>query len=45
MLGSRNLPCATAVLTREVTTYDLLKHKNVLLSQEAAAKLSEGLAR
>jgi large subunit ribosomal protein L4 len=43
-LGSRNIPGATAVLSREVTTYDLLRHKNVLLSREAATKLSEGLA-
>ncbi len=44
-LGSRNLPGVAAVLSRDVTTYDLLRHKNVLLSQDAAKKLSEGLAR
>lgn len=45
MLGSRNIEGATAVLSRDVTTYDLLRHKNVLISRDAAKKLSEGLAR
>lgn len=43
-LGSRNLPGVTLSLSREVTVYDLLKHKNVLLTEEAARKLSEALA-
>lgn len=43
-LGTRNLPSVTLALTREVTVYDLLKHKNVLLTEEAARKLSEALS-
>lgn len=43
-LGSRNLPGVKLSLSREVTVYDLLKHKNVLLTEEAARKLSEALA-
>jgi len=43
-LGSRNIPGVTAVGSKEVTTYDLLRHKNVLMSEAAARKLSEGLA-
>ncbi|MCW5966802.1 MAG: 50S ribosomal protein L4 [Bryobacterales bacterium] len=43
-LGTRNLPGVTLSLTREVTVYDLLKHKNVLLTEEAARKLSEALS-
>jgi large subunit ribosomal protein L4 len=43
-LSSRNLPGVTLALTREVTVYDLLKHKHVVLSEEAAKKLSEALA-
>lgn len=43
-LGSRNLPGVKLSLTREVTVYDLLKHKHVVLSEEAARKLSEALA-
>jgi large subunit ribosomal protein L4 len=42
-LGSRNIPGVKLVSSKEVTTYDLLKHKNVLLSKSAAEKLSEGL--
>lgn len=44
-LGSRNIPGVTLALSRDVTTYDLLRHKSVLLSEAAARKLSEGLAR
>lgn len=44
-LGSRNLPGVKLVATREVTTYDLLAHKTVLLSEAAAKKLSEALAQ
>lgn len=44
-LGSRNLPGVKLVATRDVTTYDLLAHKTVLLSEAAAKKLSEALAQ
>ncbi|MBA3976089.1 MAG: 50S ribosomal protein L4 [Candidatus Solibacter sp.] len=44
-LGSRNLPGVKLVATRDVTTYDLLAHKQVVLSQAAAEKLSEALAK
>lgn len=43
-LGSRNLPGVKLVATKDVTTYDLLAHKQVVLSQAAAEKLSEALA-
>jgi large subunit ribosomal protein L4 len=43
VLGSRNIPGVKLVNSKEVTTYDLLKHKNVLVSKSAAEKLSEGL--
>ena len=43
-LGTRNLDGVTLMVTREVSVYELLKHHNVLLSQAAAAKLSEALA-
>lgn len=43
-LGSRNLEGVKLVATKEVSVYDLLKHEKVLLSQAAAAKLSEALA-
>jgi large subunit ribosomal protein L4 len=42
-LGSRNLPGVKLVATKDVTTYDLLAHKHVVLSQAAAQKLSETL--
>lgn len=42
-LGSRNLEGVTLVASREVTTYDLLGHQRVLLSEAAAKKLSEAL--
>jgi large subunit ribosomal protein L4 len=44
-LGSRNLPGVKLVSTPEVTTYDLLAHKTVLMSEAAAKKLSEALAQ
>lgn len=44
-LGSRNLPGVTLLPTREVTTYHLLGHQRVLLSEAAARKLSETLSR
>jgi large subunit ribosomal protein L4 len=43
-LGSRNLDGVKLVASREVTVYELLKHEKVLLSQAAAAKLSEALS-
>jgi large subunit ribosomal protein L4 len=42
-LGSRNIPGVKLVSSRTVTTYDLLKHKDVILSRAAAEKLSEAL--
>ncbi len=44
-LGARNIEGVTLVPSREVTTYDLLGHKNVLLSEAAAKKLSEALSK
>ena len=44
-LGTRNLEGVTLVPTRLVTTYNLLKHAHVLLSESAARKLSEALAK
>jgi large subunit ribosomal protein L4 len=44
-LGSRNLEGVTLVPTRDVSVYHLLGHDRVLLSQDAAARLSEALAR
>jgi large subunit ribosomal protein L4 len=44
MLSSRNLEGLTLLPSREVTVYDLLNHKQVLLTEAAARKLSEALA-
>ncbi len=44
MLGARNIPHIKLVQSKDVTTYDLLKHTRVVLSESAARKLSEGLA-
>jgi large subunit ribosomal protein L4 len=44
VLGARNLHGVTLVATREVNVYQLLGHDRVLVSQQAAAKLSEALA-
>ena len=44
-LGSRNLDGVTLVASKDVTVYDLLGHKHVLLSEIAARKLSEALAK
>ncbi len=44
-LSSRNLAGVKLVSTREVEVYDLLKHAGVLLSEQAARKLSEALAK
>lgn len=43
-LGSRNLEGVKLVPTKDVTVYDLLAHKSVLISEEAALKLSAALA-
>jgi large subunit ribosomal protein L4 len=42
-LSSRNLEGVKMVQSRDVTVYDLLKHAQVLMSEAAARKLSEGL--
>jgi large subunit ribosomal protein L4 len=44
-LGVRNLVGVKLVSTKEVQVYDLLGHAGVLLSQAAAEKLSEALAK
>jgi large subunit ribosomal protein L4 len=43
--ASRNLKGIKLVPTKEVTVYDLLRHQEVLLSETAARKLSESLAK
>ena len=43
-LSSRNLNGVKVVTSRNVNVYDLLGHEQVLLSEAAARKLSEGLA-
>jgi large subunit ribosomal protein L4 len=43
-LSSRNLEGVKLVQSRDVNVYDLLGHRDVLISQEAAKKLSEALA-
>jgi large subunit ribosomal protein L4 len=44
-LGVRNLKGVTLMPTREVNPYHLLEHQEVLLSEAAARKFSEALAR
>ena len=44
-LSSRNLPGVKLVSTREVSVYDLLGHAGLLMSENAARKLSEALAK
>lgn len=44
-LGSRNLTGVTMMRSPEVTPYHLLGHKQVVLSQAAALKLSEALRK
>lgn len=44
-LGSRNLKGVTLIESKDVTVYDLLGHSKVLLSETAAKKLSEALAK
>lgn len=43
-LGARNIPGVKLVATKDVTTYDVLSHKLVVISEAAAKKLSEALA-
>jgi large subunit ribosomal protein L4 len=45
LLGVRNLKGVTLMPTREVNPYHVLGHQNVLLSEAAARKFSEALAR
>jgi len=44
-LGLRNLKGVTLLPTREVNPYHLLGHQNVLLSEAAAKRFSEALAK
>ena len=44
-LSSRNLENVKLVASREVTVYDLLSYKHVLVSEAAARKLSEALSK
>jgi large subunit ribosomal protein L4 len=44
-LGMRNLKGVTLLATREVNPYHLLGHKSVFLSEAAARKFSEALAK
>jgi len=44
MRASRNLKGVKLVPTKDVTVYDLLRYKDVLLTEPAAKKLSEALA-
>jgi large subunit ribosomal protein L4 len=44
-LGIRNLKGVTLMPTREVNPFHLLGHKSVLMSEAAARKLSEALAK
>jgi large subunit ribosomal protein L4 len=44
-LGLRNLKGVTLLATREVNPYHLLGHKSVLISEAAALKFSEALAK
>ncbi len=43
--ASRNLPGVKLVPTKQVNVYDLLKYQEVLLTESAARKLSEALAK
>ena len=44
-LGARNLAGVMLVLSRDISVYELLRHKNVLVSEAAAKKLSEALSQ
>ncbi len=43
-LGSRNIPGLVLLASREVNPYHLLNAKQILISESAAKRLSEGLA-
>jgi large subunit ribosomal protein L4 len=45
MLGMRNLKGITLMPTRDVNPYHLLGHQNVLISEAAARKFSEAIAK
>jgi large subunit ribosomal protein L4 len=45
LLGSRNIEGVKLVPTRAVTVYDLLAHSHVFVSEAAAKKLAEALAK
>ncbi len=45
LLGVRNLKNVTLLPTKAVSVYHLLGHNSVLLSEAAARKLSEALAK
>jgi large subunit ribosomal protein L4 len=45
LLGLRNLRGVTLLPTRDVNPYHLLGHQNVLISEAAARKFSEALAK
>jgi large subunit ribosomal protein L4 len=44
-LSSRNIPGVKLVSSKDVSVYDLLGHAGLLLSENAAKKLSEALAK
>lgn len=44
-LSSRNLPGVKLVSSKDVSVYDLLGHAGLLMSENAAKKLSEALAK
>jgi large subunit ribosomal protein L4 len=44
-LGARNIEGVLLVLSRDLSVYELLRHKNVLVSEAAAKKLSEALSQ
>jgi large subunit ribosomal protein L4 len=44
-LGVRNLKGVTVMPTREVNPYHVLGHQNILISEAAARKFSEALAK
>jgi large subunit ribosomal protein L4 len=44
VLGARNIEGVKLVPTKDVSVYDLLNHKQVVLTEAAARKLSEALA-
>jgi large subunit ribosomal protein L4 len=43
--GARNLDGVLLIASREVSVYELLRHKSVLVSEAAAKKLSEALSQ